>query len=290
VKLRNEIYAINRYTIEIFDNTGGSLFPFSRVEGAQIQRGAVGTRCAIVYEEQIAFLGGGVGESPGVYLGANGKSQKISSKEIDELLAEYTEAQLSRAIMEVVNDRSHAILWVRLPDRTLAFDLKSTVAAGIPVWFVLSSSKDETLTAYRAIDVIWCYNAWQIGDSEGARVGILDDSIATHFGEQVRWEFSTSIVYNEGRGALFHSLELVALPGWVAFGEEAYISTSYSLDGSLWSQQRPLSIGTRGERLKRLVWRRQGMMRNFRVQRFIGDSRAFISVARLEVNLEGLAS
>ena len=47
LKLRNEIYAINRNTIEVFDNVGGSLFPFGRIDGAQIMRGAVGTHAVL---------------------------------------------------------------------------------------------------------------------------------------------------------------------------------------------------------------------------------------------------
>jgi hypothetical protein len=35
LKLRNEVYALNRHTIEVFDNVGGDLFPFQRIEGAQ---------------------------------------------------------------------------------------------------------------------------------------------------------------------------------------------------------------------------------------------------------------
>lgn len=288
VKQRNEIYAINRYTIEVFDNTGGTNFPFSRVEGAQIQRGAVGTHCAIAYQEQIAFLGGGVGESPGVYVGANGNASKISSREIDDILGGYTEAELSQAVMEVVNDRSSALLWVRLPDRTLVFDFQSSQKAGREVWFVMSSSASPILSKYRAIDVIWCYDNWQVGDAGSDDVGILDDTISTHFGDTVYWEITSALVYNSSKGAVFHSLELVALPGRVASDAEAYISTSYSLDGRTWSQQRPISIGGRGERNRRLVWRRQGNMRNYRIQRFTGDSKAYLAVAALEAELEPL--
>lgn len=290
VKQRNEVYAVNRYTIEVFYNTGGSLFPFSRVNGAQIQRGALGTHCAVPYEGAIAFLGSGHGESPGVFIGANATSQKISSREVDELLATYTETQLADVVMEVVNDRSHALLWVRLPDRTLVFDLTASKATGRQVWYTMSSSTGSTLAPYRGVDVIWCYDNWQVGDTETSDIGHLDDSIATHYGDTVYWEFSTAIVYNESKGAVFHSVELVGLPGRVDFEEEAYITTSYSVDGRNWSQQRPLSIGTRGSRTKRLIWRRQGNMRNFRIQRFTGDSRAYMAVARLEAEVEGLTA
>ena len=54
LKLRNEIAALNRYTIEFFNNIGGDAFPFQRIEGAQIQKGCVGTHACCVYKEMIA--------------------------------------------------------------------------------------------------------------------------------------------------------------------------------------------------------------------------------------------
>lgn len=67
------------------------------------------------------------------------------------------------------------------------------------------------------------------------------------------------------------------------------ISTSYSLDGKSWSQDHFISAGGTGETRKRLVWRRQGFMRNYRVQRFRGTSSAKISFLRLEAQVEALA-
>ncbi len=289
VKLRNEIYAVNRYTIEVFDNVGGQLFPFQRIDSAQIQRGALGTHCAIVYEEALAFVGSTPGESPGVYMAANGRSQKISSREIDEVLATFTEAQLEDVVMETVNDKSHALLWIRLPDRTVAYDLKATQTVGQPVWYTMSSGTLDVPATYRPIDIIWCYDKWQCGDLDSFDIGILDDTIASHFGDTISWEFGTRIVYNESRGALFHSLELVSLTGRAPSGESPVISTAYSLDGRTWSQERIIDAGALGDRLKRLIWRRQGNMRNMRMQRFRGDSKAYLAVNRLEVELEALS-
>ena len=48
LKLRGEIYAGNRHTIEVFANVGGDFFPFSRVDGAQVHRGVIGTHAACV--------------------------------------------------------------------------------------------------------------------------------------------------------------------------------------------------------------------------------------------------
>jgi hypothetical protein len=114
-------------------------------------------------------------------------------------------------------------------------------------------------------------------------------NISTHYGQKVRWEFGTTIVYNEGRGAIIQNLELVGLTGSVAYGTDPTINTSYSTDGETWSQQKFIKAGKTGQRAKRLVWFQQGWMRNWRIQRFQGTSDAHMSFARLEAAIEPLA-
>jgi hypothetical protein len=127
------------------------------------------------------------------------------------------------------------------------------------------------------------------GDPLTARHGYLVDNLSSQYGDVARWEFGTTIIYNEGRGAVFHELELVCLTGRVAFGEDPRISASYSVDGENWSQEKFVSAGKSGDRAKRVVWFQQGHMRNWRIQRFKGTSDAHISIARLEAQLEPLA-
>ena len=134
LKLRNEVYALNRNTIEVFDNVGGDLFPFARIEGAQIQKGVVGTQACCVFIQAIAFLGGGRNEAPGIYVGAAATTQKISTQEIDNLLLNYTEAQLAIVKLEARNDKAHQHLYVHLPDRTVVYDAAASEALGDQVW------------------------------------------------------------------------------------------------------------------------------------------------------------
>ena len=56
LRLRNEIVALNRYTIEYFSNVGGVGFPFQRIEGAQCQKGCVGARACSIFVETVAFV------------------------------------------------------------------------------------------------------------------------------------------------------------------------------------------------------------------------------------------
>lgn len=287
VKLRNEVYACNRYTIEVFQNVGGEFFPFQRIEGAYMMRGVMGTHCVAMFMEQLAFLGGGRNEAPAVWMGSNGSTNKISTREIDQILLDYTEAQLSAVVMEVRITEGHQLLYLHLPDQTLVFDGAATQAAGQPVWFILTSSiVDKGL--YRARNFVWCYGKWLCGDPTTSKHGYLVNDISSHYGEVNGWDFGTMILYNESRGAIFHELELVALTGRVEFGAEPTVWTSYTLDGLTWSQEKPRTAGNFGQTMKRLTWMQQGFMRNWRCQRFRGTSETHISIARLEARIEPL--
>lgn len=287
LKLRNEVYAINRNTIEVFDNAGGEFFPFARIEGAQIQKGAIGTHACCVFLETIAFLGSARNEAPGIYLGVNANATKISTREVDTLLLDYTEEELAGVVFEARNDKANQHLIIHLPDRTIVYDAAASVALEQPVWFDLISTLDG-FAQYRAKNLVWCYDKWLVGDPQSSNHGYMTDAISSHYDEDVRWEFGTAIVYNEGRGLLFHDVELIALTGSVAVGKNPAISTSYTNDGLTWSQDKTIRIGTNGQRAKRLAWFQQGTMRTWRTQRFRGDSQAHLSFARLEANVEPL--
>jgi hypothetical protein len=288
LKLRNEIYALNRYTIEVFDNAGTTGFPFVRIPGAQIQKGCVGTHACCVFMDNIAFLGGGRNEAPGIYLGANGNAQKISTREIEEILQTYTEEELSVAFLEERINQAHMHLIVHLPRHTLVFDGAGTQALSVPVWFTLSS----TLVGdgiWNACTCIWAYDRWNVCHPSTNQFGYLTDMVSTHWGETIGWEFGTLIVYNQGQGAIFHDLELVSLTGSTAFGVDPTIWTQYSVDGVTWSVEKPIRAGKTGERNKRLMWLQQGHMRNMRMQRFRGTSDAHVAIAALEARIEPLA-
>ena len=288
LKIRNEVYALNRNTIEVFDNVGGDFFPFQRIDGAQVQKGTVGTHACCVFLDEVAFVGSGRNEAPGIYVASNASANKISTQEIDQILLGYDEATLASIKLEARNDRNHQHLYVHLPDRTIVFDAAATQALSQPVWFCLTSSL-VGFSQYKAKNFVWAYNRWLVGDPTSTTVGYMAQETSSHFGQTIRWEFGTTIIYAEGKGVIFNQLELVALTGRVLLADNPQISTSYSVDGQVWSQSKYISAGTIGDRLKRLVWFQQGHMRNWRIQRFQGDSSSHVAFIRLEAQLEPLA-
>ena len=287
IKVRNEVHAVGRYTIEVFRNIGGTGFPFQRINGGHIEKGAVGTHAIAEFSDRMIFVGGGRNEQVSVHTGVNGRSERVATREIDEILEEYTEDELSSTVVEYRNDRSSDLVYIHLPDRTLVYDPTASQALGQQVWCVLTSSLSG-YSEYRGKGLVYVYNKWYIGDPTTSKVGYLDSTIGSHYGDNVRWEFGTQIMYNGSKGATFNELELVALTGSISSSNDPLITTSFSLDGQSWSVPQGRNVGTVGTRIKRLVWRRQGRMSNRRMQRFEGDSDSHISFLRLEVDLQPL--
>lgn len=287
LKIKNEIYALNRHTIEVFDNVGGAGFPFQRIEGAQVQKGCVGTHACCEFLDTIAYVGSARNEQVSVYAIQGSTPIRISTSEVDKLLSGLSGAQLSAILVEKRKDKDSERLYIHLPDKTLVYDSRASESFGYPAWHILTSS-ETGYSQYRARNFVWVYNKHYVGDPQSQSVGYLDDTISSHWGQKVGWEFSTPIFYNEGNGALIHSLELVSLTGRVAEGTSPTISTSYSYDGLSFSDPASISAGTTGQYNKRLMWRRQGRIRNWRIQKFTGDSDSHIAVAALEARLEPL--
>lgn len=286
-RIRTEATALNRYTIETFQNVGGDFFPFQRIDGATVQKGCIGTHACCLFAESVAFLGSGRNEAPSVYLALSGNSQKLATREIDTILAGYSEAELATAVMEAKIDRAHQHLLIHLPDQCLTFDAAATAATGSPVWFIQTSSI-VGLSPFRAKFHVWCYDDWIVGDTRTSALGKIVSNKSSHYGSMIGWEFGVPVIYSEGTGAIIHELELVGLPGDAAFGDDPVIWTSYSLDGQRWSQERPTRAGRAGQTEQRIAWRRQGHFRNWRIQKFRGTSDAHLSVIRLEMQLEKL--
>lgn len=286
-KVRREVYAINRFTTEVFDNVGGDFFAFQVIPGAQIEKGAVGRWAACEFNEAIAMVGSGFNEPPAVYIVSNGQSAKISTREIETHLKTLSDSELSGIYVESKSDRYHLNLMIHCPDRCLVYDLSASQVMQQPIWHVLHSGNVDR-QQYRARGHVYAYGEWIAGDPTSQKLGRLTSDLSTHYGETVGWEFGTQILYGEGIGAIVHTLELIGLTGNTALGVNPTVWTSYTLDGREWSMEKAIQAGKRGERAKRLQWRGQGQMRQWRAQKFRGTSDTRISFARLEVQAEPL--
>lgn len=287
LKYRNEVYALNRYTIEVFDNVGGTGFPFTRLPGGLIPKGCIGKRAKTMFADTFAWVGSGRKEPCSVYVASGGAAQKIATREVEARLAAYTEAQLAACEIEERADKLHQHLLIHLPNETLVYDAAASLVSGQPIWFFLSTGVTGP-AAYRARHFVWCYGKWLVGDTQDGRVGYVDETVVTQYEAVAGWQFDTMLLYNDGAGAIVWSLELVGTTGRAPGADDPTVFHSYTLDGLNWSQERTARMGSAGQTSQRVMFMECGCMEHMRSERFRGANKTPISWARLEAKLEPL--
>lgn len=290
MKVRNELVVLNRYTIEVFDNRGGEGFAFARVDGAMMTKGLVGTHAKCSFLDSFAFVGSSKNQPCSIYLGANGGLTPIATREIEIILSEYSDAQLSKIILEGKEHSHHQHLYLHLPDRTMVFDYAASKEMGQPIWFELSSSTNGK-GAYRAINHVWCYNKWIVGDRFNSNVGVLSNKLSSHYGEPVCWQIDTTFIYNGGQAGQIKSIELVGLTGRTNTIADPQVFLSWTKDGMTWSNERLHRQGMRGQYSKRIIWLRAvGMFRQMIGLRFRGCDDSLASFTAIEADVEAFGN
>lgn len=289
-RIRDEAYAVGRFTIENFQNIGGNGFPFQRNPGGLIPKGAVGTHAVSYFLDTMAFVGGGENEAPSVWIAGYGQAIPISTPQIDREINAVPSDSWASIEVEAVQDKGEQRLLVHLPvvNKTLVYYHQMTKAnGGKPVWSILRSGANVD-QAYTGRHFVYAEGNWLCGSQDG-EIGRLNETIETQFDVVAGWQFDTKFVYNGGRGAIVKSAELIGLPGRDTAGvinPTAFMS--WTQDGQTWSQERAISTGSSGERLKRMQWRPKTRMRTYLGMRFRGANAAVQGFSALEVEADPL--
>ncbi len=286
VHMHGEVYVLNRTTVQVFQNIGGTGFPFQPVKTATAPYGCVGPRAKCKYMGTVAFVGGAENAMPGIYLLGAGTASKISSQEIEDDLAALSEDELAAVWVEARESKAEERLIIHLPDRSWSFSRQVSEKSSVKTWcqYVTSTS---TSGAYEGRGLALAYGEWIVGSSTG-KVGILDNTTAQHYGEDVGWQFDTTFLYNETRGAILTEIRLTGTPG--RGNADSRIFFSYTKDGETWSIERSVSAGTLGERNKRVRWPGGFRMEDYLGMRFRGVDGSLMGIARLDCEVEPLAA
>lgn len=282
--MHGEVYAFGRYTIQTFQNVGGTGFPFRTIKTATVPKGCVGACAKAKYAGTIAFVGGPENGAPGVYLMGAGDAAKISSQEVDQALAQLSEAELAAVRLEarVMNDDERLIM--HLPDHSWGFSMQVSKKSSIKTWCRYVTSTSYT-GKFEGQGLAYCYGEWIVGSSTG-KVGTLDYATAQHYGADVGWQFDTTLFFNEGNRGILTEIEIFGTPG--RGNADSRVFWSYTKDGETWSIERATSAGRLGERRKRVAWRPGTRFEQYMGLRFRGADASLMAIARLECQVEGL--
>ena len=283
----NELFILGEETIEIFQNIGGSGFPFQRIQGANIQKGCYAKFTPVEFDNTFMFVGGGLNEKAGIWRVVSSQSaQKISTDAIDHAIQKFTDDEISNAFSFTFTTNGQFIA---------AFTFESSIIPSVTFcynatsqkWFQLQSGIDDD--RWRVNAIVNAYGKLLCSDSNDGRIGYLDN-IFEEYGETIYRE-RTSQPFNQGNVSQYWpEIELTMETGvglTTGQGSDPQIRMSFSDDGGrTFSAEQTRSFGKVGEYKKRAIWRRNGRVPSNRVLRFTMSDPVKSNVIRLDGVLE----
>ena len=209
----NELIAFNSFTTEYFFNSGADNFSYVRIPLKAVKSGVIGTHCKIEYKDQWFSLSRRANTQPQFTIIQPGSSESITTREIEKVLAKYTDEHLSLTTLDMFVKDSVVWFIAHLPNETLAFNYTLSKAAGIDfAWCILKSDVIGDKT-FRGKDYTYDPNAkqWIGGDKNTNDIGYLDDSVCTQYGDIVEGILYTPSMNLESLS--IDKIEIETIPG-----------------------------------------------------------------------------
>ena len=262
----NEWFVMGEETGELFQNVGGTGFPFQRIQGANIQKGGFSKFGIVSFDNSFAFVGGGKNELPAIWKVAGSSSAaKISTSAIDTEIQKYTREEISNcfAMTYQKNGQFFAIFTFEsttIASKTFAYNATSSALAGRHNWHELQSGISDN--RWRVQSIVKAYGKLLVQDQSTGKIGYLNDNVFDEYGETIKREKTTQPFRQVDEAQFWDHLE-VRMESGVGLasgqGSNPTIRMKFSDDGArTFSSEFSRSFGKVGEYTKRTVWRRQG--------------------------------
>lgn len=257
----NQVITFGRYSTEWFVNVGSDNFAFQRIQGKAVKAGIVATQCQTELDGNYFILGGRKEESPSIHIISGGSLQTIATREIEKIIDMYTEEELQTASLESRVEDGYMFLHVNLPNETLLYNHTIAKSIGIEMaWSILKTSvtsQDGWLGINGVFDPR--ISSWIYGDRFSPRVGKLDNTISTLYGENVECIFYSPMITMDDMS--IDKIEIKTISGFTT--ERATVSISLSYDGQSYGKEWFNLYGEQNQRSYRFIARRLGYVRDY---------------------------
>ena len=276
----NKVIVFGRYTTEYFFNAGNDTFAFQRVPTRATKTGIVGTHAKCELNNRWYMLGGRKEGGIGVFSLEIGEPARVSTREIEKVIGEYSETDLVDAVLESRTEDAYSFVIVHLPNHTLKFNETIAKTEGIEyAWSLLKSDVSGSLP-WRAKFGIYepRIGKWVYGDKRDSTLGILDETVATQYGDIVEWLLYSPFIPVET--ASVDELQIETIPGFTG-NDDATVFMSLTYDGVFQGSEWVELYGLPNDYGKRFVLRRLGYVRDWVGFRFRGASRSRMAFHRI---------
>lgn len=269
----NELIAFGVTSTEYFNNQGLVNFVYLRVQLKALKIGILGTHCRKEMNGRWYVVGRREETSPEVYVMQGGGYEVISTREIEKILYSYSQADLSVSTIDAFVRDKIKFVQINLLNHTLLFNESASDAFGVDnAWTII---KTDVLgdAPFRGIN--YCLDnessKWICGDRLDGTIGVLDESVATHYGEMAEWELFTPMINLEG--LTVNKIEVETIPGYASF-EDATVFISSTQQAVHYGGEITMDYGSNFDYDQRFLLRPMDYVRDYIGYKMRGASKS----------------
>lgn len=277
----DKVIVFNRYSTEYFINVATDNFAFTRQATRAQKIGIVATHAKVEIAGQWVIVGSRKNESLGVHVVGIGSSLKISSREIDKVLKQYTEPELADMRVEAREEDAIGLIYFHLPNETLCYNSSAAAISGHDkAWSIITTG--QVGDPWRAINGVndTRLNKWIYGDKTDATIGVINDSLFSQYGERSELILFTPFFNLETMS--LDEIEIETIPGLNAI-DDATVAFSMTKDGLNWSSEFWDLYGEPLDYNKRYIIRRLGNVNQWVGLKFRAYTTSRMSFAMLSI-------
>ena len=278
----NKVMVWGRYSLEYFVNAATDNFAFSRVQTRAQKIGIVATHAKCESGGKFFITGGYRDSAVGVYAVGIGSAGKVSTREIDKIIKQYTEPELSDMRMEARTEDDTTFIIVHLPNEPLCFNESIAKSIGVEyAWSILKSDVQGN-SPYRGINGVFDARSakWVYGDKRDDSIGILNNAICTHYDKLAEWILYTPLLNLSPFSV--DEIELETIPGHTV-DIDAKVAFSITYDGVMYGKEYWELYGQPNDYNQRFFLRRLGICNDWLGFKFRGASKSRMAFALMAV-------
>ena len=255
----NQLFIAGTTTTEVFQNIGGSSFPFQTIRGALIPKGITAKFAIVNADNTFFFIGKGEGESNSIWRYTGSSAQRISTGPIDSILQTLSNAELNEVIGTAYSINESFYVNFHLKNSTFVYDIVASSSAGRPIWHERVSRNDaDQEINWRVNGVINAYGKTLVTDTQGGIIGVINSDLFTEYNERIVSEAILSPVISKGYGSIHSRLEVICEPGVsTASGDDSDSKIEMAFSDNLgftFSTFNQAPLGAQGDRNTRQIF------------------------------------
>lgn len=273
----DELVVFGQISTEIFTNTGGDNFAYTRIKQKAQKIGIISTHSKVEWNGAWFTLARRYETSPSFYILTIGAAKKIANVEVERILADYDEEELKNTTIDTYDIDGHSFIQFNLSRHTFVYNQTIAATFGNDSAWTIARSGDYD-KPYRGVNIIRDPNLteWVCGDKYDSKIGLMTSDIPTQYGQAQEWEMATPFVMLESLS--IDQLSIETLPGF-APDNDATVAMSITYDGLTYSRERWQMYGKNYDYKQRFIIKRLGYVEDWCGFRFRGKTKSKMSFA-----------